>query len=59
MISRQPGQHQSRHGKIDKGLPAGVGALKIAAEPTMAREPGGGALDHPSAGQDMKALGVG
>ncbi len=35
-ISRQSGQHQSRHGEIDKGLTTGVRALKIAREPTVA-----------------------
>jgi hypothetical protein len=57
MVSRQSGQHQFRHGKIDKGLTAGVGALKIAGEPTMTREPGIGAFNHPSSGKHMKAFG--
>jgi hypothetical protein len=57
MFSRQSGQHQPRHGDIDKGLTAGVRALKIAREPTVARDPGIGAFDDPSSGKDMKALG--
>jgi hypothetical protein len=47
MFSRQSGQHQPRHGDIDKGLTAGVRALKIAREPTVARDPGIGAFDDP------------
>ncbi len=57
MFSRQSGQHQPRHGEIDEGLTAGVRALKIAGESTVARDPGVGAFDDPSSGQDMKALG--
>jgi hypothetical protein len=57
MNSRQSGQHQSCHGKIDKGLTTGVRALKIAGEPTMVRDPGVGAFDDPSSGKNMKALG--
>jgi hypothetical protein len=56
-ISRQSGQNQSCHGEIDKGLTTGVRALKIAREPTVARDPGIGAFDYPSSGKDMKALG--
>jgi hypothetical protein len=56
-IPCQSGQHQSRHGEIDKGLTTGVRALKIAREPTVTRDPGVGALHDPSSGQDMKAFG--
>src|SRR5512133_3047229 len=56
-ILRQSGQHQSRHSEIDKGLTTAVRALKIAREPTVARDPGVRAFDDPSSGKDMKALG--
>ncbi len=46
----QPGEHQLGHGQIDESLAAGVGALKIAGEPTGAREPGKGSFHHPSSG---------
>jgi hypothetical protein len=53
----QPGHHDPGHGKIDEGLTAGVCALKITGESTVARDPGVGAFDYPSSGQDMKAFG--
>ncbi len=54
--SRQSGQHQSRHGKIDKGLTTGVRPLTIAGEPAVARDPGIGAFDHPSVFEGHESL---
>jgi hypothetical protein len=53
----QSGHHDPGHRKIDEGLAAGVRALKIAGESTMARDPGVGAFHYPSSGKHMKAFG--
>ncbi len=41
---------------MDQSLAAGMGAFKIAREPTMARDPGKGSFHHPSSGQHMEAF---
>src|SRR5260221_481403 len=46
----QPGQHDPGHRQIDEGLTAGVRALKIAREATVARDPGVGAFHDPAPG---------
>ncbi len=53
----QPGHHDPGHRKIDEGLTTGIGALKIAREATMMRDPGIGTFHHPSPLKHMKASG--
>jgi hypothetical protein len=53
----QLGDHPLGHGQIDKGLTAGVGALKIAGEPTVTRDPAKGSFHHPSFGKHVEAFG--
>jgi len=53
----QPGQHDPGHRKINEGLTACVGALIIAREATVMRDPGIGAFHDPSPLEHMKAWG--
>ena len=53
----KPGDHESGHGQIDERLTTGVRALKIAREPTIVGDPGIGAFNDPSSGEDMEAFG--
>jgi len=57
MVASQPGEHQFGHRQVDERLAAGMCAFKIAGEAAVVRDPGIGALDHPSSGKDMKAFG--
>jgi len=57
MGPNKPGDHESRHGQIDERLTTGVRALKIAREPTVVGDPGIGAFNDPSSGEDMEAFG--
>src|SRR5215831_6860398 len=55
--SDEPRQHDPGHRQIDEGLTARMRALKIAREPTVARNPGIGPFHYPSPLEHMKAWG--
>ena len=56
--SSEPLDHDPGHGKVDKTLTAGMGALEIAREPTMVGDPGIGPFNHPSSGKHVEAFGL-
>ena len=51
------GQHDPGHRKRDEGFVAGVCALTIAGESTMARDQGIGVFHSPPSGKHIKAFG--
>src|SRR5258708_11718575 len=53
----QASEHDTDHGEADEGNDGGGVSLEVASEPAIARDPGKGALDDPSLGQDDELVG--
>jgi hypothetical protein len=54
----QSAQHDADHGEAEEGSDGLRVTLEIAGQAAVAADPGKGALDDPSLGQDDKAMGV-
>src|SRR5258707_635466 len=53
----QASEHDADHGEADEGNDGGGVSLEVASEPAIASDPGKGALDDPSLGQDDELVG--
>ena len=53
----QASEHDTDHGEADEGNDGGGVSLEVASEPAIASDPGKGALDDPSLGQDDELVG--
>jgi hypothetical protein len=53
----QASEHDTDHGEADEGNGGGGVSLEVASEPAIASDPGKGALDDPSLGQDDELVG--
>src|SRR6266478_4157683 len=53
----QASEHDADHGEADEGNDGGGVSLEVASEPAIASDPGKGALDDPSLGQDGELVG--
>ena len=57
--SSEPAREQLDRSKIEPGLTAGDGRLKVFGEAAVAVEPGKGSLDHPAAWQEVETGAIG
>ena len=54
----QAAQHDADHGEAEEGGDGSSVTLEVAGQATVAADPGKGALDDPSLGQDDEAMGI-
>lgn len=52
----QPSDHDANHGQVDHGLTVLCSVFIVFAQPATMSEPGKCALNHPSAGKEVKAF---
>lgn len=55
----QASEHDADHGETDEGNDGAGVSLEVAGEPSVARDPGEGALDDPSLGQNDEGVHLG